>query len=149
MWFKRLFNPIGKIGQDLSTESIIVLQTKEPVDTTLAQRLQSFIDKVDVDALVESPVLRRFLLTLYWGDITQLFDAIVHKKKDTQGLTGVNIYSYFKPAGTPASVCLKRLCGALKEAPIVPYTTSMDVEQLICQLEEASIIGNSTSKEYP
>lgn len=144
MWYKRLFKPANKIGQCVPPKSIESLAT---IDATLAKRLQSFIDKVDVDALVESPVLRRFLLTLYWSDITQLFDAIVYKKKDTLGLTGVNIYSYFKPAGTPASVCLKRLCDALNENPVIPYTISMDIEQLICQLQDASVIGNLTLKE--
>lgn len=149
MWFKRLFNPIEKIGVNTLQDPTVDTQSKESSSVILGQKLQSFIDKVDVDILMENPVLRRFLLAVHWGDITQLFDAIVQQRKDFSGLTGVNIYSYFKPAGTPASVCLKRLVYTLKQNPSVPHTATIDIEQLIAQLQEASEIGESTLKELP
>lgn len=140
MWYKRLFKPSKKVGE--------VGVEKDVVVPMAVIKLQAFVERVDVDRLVENPVLRRFLLTVHWSDIGQLFDAILRQRKETPVLTGVNIYTYFKTAGTPASICLKRLVDTLTQTPTSSYSVNRDIEQLILQLEEASAI-ESQLKETP
>ena len=134
MWYTRLFKPIKKIGVE---ETVVT----ELIAVSLCDRMRALLNTVDVDKLVEDPVLRRFFLTVHWSNISFLFDAVLYRKRESPGLAAVNIYSYFKAAGTPASICLLRLCATIESTSNIPHTVTKDVEQLIEQLQEASRIG--------
>lgn len=126
MWFYRWFKPVQKIqlAQEVSQP------TEQPLETS-STPLKQLCQSVDVDRLCRDAVMRRYLVTVYWPDIQSLFEAVINNKGGPTSLVAVNLYSYFKTAGSPASVCLTRLSDMLQTTGTVPHTVSADVNTIL------------------
>ena len=141
MWWNKLFKPAAKVGHTVHK------QEKEPIVLSLADRLRLFCRQDTVDDLYANVVIRRFLITMHYSDIQQLFNALLSDGRSPSLMNAVNIYTYFKTAGTPPSICLDRLSGTLRQAAVIPYGVRQDVEHLITQLSEAYDIYTSQPKD--
>lgn len=113
------------------------------VKETLRTRLLQMSSEVNIDTIYSDIVLRRFLLTLYWGDVGTLFEALISSRKDVPMQVAVSVQSYFKSAGCSPSACLERLALYLEKSQRVPYSVSEDIERLIQQLTEIQRISNN------
>lgn len=140
MWFSKWFKPV----ETIKTEQINVEPPAQINTDTLQDRLRELCHRVDVDKACSDVVMRRYLITVHWQDIQGLFEAVLNCKKNTPTLIAVNLYSYFKTAGSPASVCLSRLCDSLDKADSVPHSVRMDVTALIQLLKQ---LANTYPKE--
>ena len=126
MWFHKWFKPVQKIQPTQETTQP-TQQSLEAPSTPLKQLCQT----VDVDRVCRDAVMRRYLITVHWPDIQSLFEAALNNKRGSASLVAVNLYSYFKTAGSPASVCLARLSDMLQATSAVPHSVSADVDTIV------------------
>ena len=126
MWISRWFKPVQKI-QPTEEVTLPVKKSPEVPSTPLKQLCQS----VDVDRICKDPVMRRYLITVYWPDVESLFEATLNNKRGPNSLIAVNLHSYFKTAGSPASVCLVRLSDILDSIDAVPHGVSADINVIV------------------
>lgn len=145
MWWNKWFKSRPKVGTSVDAPPSA---NRAREAQTLHTQLGRLLDEVDVDALCEDVVLRRFMVSVYWGDIHQLFNAAISARRETPALTAVNLYSYFKVGGVAPSACLQRLCGTLESTQTLSYTVQVDIQELISQLRALSHI-HSNPKALP
>ena len=126
MWFHKWFKPVQKIQPTQDVTQLTQQSLKTP-STPLKQLCQT----VDIDRVCRDAVMRRYLITVHWADIQSLFEAVLNNKRGSATLVAVNLYSYFKTAGTPASVCLIRLSDMLETTSPVPHSVSTDVDTIV------------------
>lgn len=135
-WLK----PKTKIG-NITTEKVKV--SSNPLSVKLLEMTNS----QPIDEMFKNTVTRRFLLTVHWQDIGSLFDALISERNNTPSLVAVNLYNYFKNAGSPPSICLQRLAYTLDAAQKVSHTVVNDIENLILQIETVGLFYRPIKKE--
>ena len=131
MWFSKWFKPVQKIQPTPETP----YPTQE-AKTASPAPLKQICEEMDVDRVCSDVVLRRYLITVHWTDVQSLFEAILNNKRSSPSLVAVNLYTYFKTAGSPASICLTRLSDMLQSVDSIPHSVSKDVDSIVAMFRQ-------------
>lgn len=132
MWFLKWFRSKKQV---IVPESVVNIEPeqKAPPPLTLSDRLM----RIDVDTLLQDPVLKRAVFISHSVDISYLLDALYVGYKLSSTRCAISLHDYFGVTRIPPKVCVERICAKIQYTE-PSGTAKEDVLNLLEALEDVA-----------